>query len=84
MAVAFINLAAFGAINEVHSSSPNNVRGSLAFYTKNSGTSYVTEKMRLDASGNLGLGVTPSDWYTGYTALQVGFSGAIFSNRTSV
>jgi hypothetical protein len=42
-----------------------------------------TERMRLNTSGNLGLGVTPSAWYTGYTALQVGFSGSIFSNRTS-
>jgi hypothetical protein len=38
---------------------------------------------QITTSGNLGLGVTPSVWYTGYTALQVGFSGAIFSNRTS-
>jgi hypothetical protein len=35
------------------------------------------------ATNNVGIGVTPSAWYTGYTALQVGFSGAIFSNRTS-
>ena len=41
------------------------------------------ERMRLTATGNVGLGVTPSAWYTGYTALQVGFSGCIFSNRTS-
>jgi len=39
--------------------------------------------MRLDISGSLGLGVIPSAWYTGYTALQVGFSGAIWSNKTS-
>jgi len=42
-----------------------------------------TERMRLDISGSLGLGVIPSAWYTGYTALQVGFSGAIWSNKTS-
>ena len=29
------------------------------------------ERMRLDSSGNLGLGVTPSTW-TAYTALQIG------------
>jgi hypothetical protein len=27
--------------------------------------------MRLDASGNLGLGVTPSAWYSGASVLQV-------------
>jgi hypothetical protein len=48
----------------------------------------ATETMRLDSSGNLGLGVTPSAWAT-YTALQTGWSAlagyaaadtALFSN----
>jgi hypothetical protein len=39
--------------------------------------------MRITSAGNVGIGITPSAWYTGYTALQVGFSGSIFSNRTS-
>jgi len=36
----------------------------LAFYTNDS------ERMRLDSSGNLGLGVTPSAWGSSYKALQ--------------
>jgi len=34
--------------------------------------------MRIDASGNMGLGVTPSAWGSGYKAIQVGDSA--FSN----
>jgi hypothetical protein len=32
----------------------------------------ATEQMRLDSSGNLGLGVTPSAWFSSITALQIG------------
>jgi hypothetical protein len=35
------------------------------------GTNGATEKMRLNASGNLGLGVTPSAWGGSYKAVQI-------------
>jgi hypothetical protein len=57
-ASSFVNLAAIGAVNTTHSGSPNSVVGQLAFYTKASGGGYVTEKMRLDSSGNLGIGTS--------------------------
>ena len=41
-----------------------------------------SERMRLDSSGNLGLGVTPSAWNTSYKAFQFGSGGAI-SGHTS-
>jgi len=42
------------------------------WYTNNS------EKMRLDSSGNLGLGVTPSSWGSGFKAFEVGKVGSGF------
>jgi hypothetical protein len=44
-----------------------------------------SELMRIDASGNLGLGVTPSAWQTGANlkALQVGVGAAFFSDTNS-
>lgn len=44
----------------------NSEAGPLLFGTGN------TERMRLDASGNLGLGVTPSAWYGNRRVLQIG------------
>jgi hypothetical protein len=37
----------------------------------------------LDASGNLGLGVTPAAWFGGYRAIQVGTFGALYSFSTN-
>ena len=51
----------------------------LVFSTYN-GSSLV-ERMRLDSSGNLGLGVTPSAWWSGSKAMQFG-QGATLEGRT--
>jgi hypothetical protein len=49
----FINLAAMGSINETHAGSPNGVTGALAFYTKASGTGFISERMRITSGGNV-------------------------------
>ena len=36
-----------------------------------------TERARIDSSGNLGLGVTPSAWYSTVRAMQFGTSGSV-------
>jgi hypothetical protein len=64
--------AGIGAVLEAAASN----RTGLALYY-DSGSGSQTEGVRLDSSGNLGLGVTPSAWNAGHTAMQIAFSGAI-------
>jgi hypothetical protein len=37
-----------------------------------------TEYARIDSSGNLGLGVTPSAWFSGYKALETGSGSLVY------
>ena len=43
-------------------------------------TTNDTERARIDTSGNLGLGVTPSAWFSGVKVIQFGTAGVLFSN----
>jgi len=50
----------------------------MAFETRQSGGG-MTEGMRLDSSGNLGLGVTPSAWNSSWKAFQFAANSALAS-----
>ena len=53
-----------------------NYAGYLGFETVANGNS-ITERMRLDSAGNLGLGVTPAAWGNTWTAQQIGLGGSL-------
>ena len=42
-----------------------------------------TNRVVINSSGNLGLGVTPSAWNTAYSVMQVGSGGSIVAYKTS-
>ena len=54
----------------------------LGFYTRLNGSSIV-ENMRLDSAGNLGLGVTPSAWQSGWKVLEIGNAGNAIANDSA-
>ena len=52
----------------------------IDFGTTSNTLSFTTSgstRMRLDSSGNLGLGVTPSAWATGWSTMQFGARGSV-------
>jgi hypothetical protein len=65
-----------GAITNVRDASGSY---SMRFATYGGGGS--NERMRIDSSGNLGLGVTPSAW-NAYKVLQIGGATALYTDTT--
>jgi hypothetical protein len=57
----------------------NSANGVIKFATGGS-----AEKMRLDSAGNLGLGVTPSDWNSGYKTFQVNTQASLAASSSAV
>jgi len=76
-------VGAIGTQNINHSAGSSAVYGDLLFATKTNGVGgFPTEKMRLDSSGNLGLGVTPNAGWSGNKVMQIGATGSISGNSS--
>jgi len=56
----------------------NDMPGRLVFSTTADGSSTPTERMRIDAAGNVGIGVVPSAWGSTFKVMQVS-AGSLFS-----
>jgi hypothetical protein len=79
-ALAFIGHSGSSAVSsgKIGAYKENSTVGNTAYYTaffrKPTGAG-LTEAMRLDSSGNLGLGVTPSAWNSSWKAFEIGGLG---------
>jgi hypothetical protein len=77
--------ATFAQIKGIkENSTAGNTAGAFVISTLPNGGA-PTERARIDSSGNLGLGVTPSASWNGtyYKAFQIGNNGAALSSRTT-
>jgi hypothetical protein len=64
-------LATWAAIKGLkEDATAGNYGGYLSFYTRTNGTGY-TERMRINPTGNVGIGVTPSNWVTDVKAIEM-------------
>lgn len=73
---ASANYAFGGIAGRKENGTINNVAGYLDFLTTTSAGA-LTSRMRIDSSGNVGIGVTPSAWGSSYKSVQATLGAAL-------
>ncbi len=73
--------SSLGSSSIVMSTSATASNNYIYFAVADATASAPVERMRIDSSGNLGLGVTPSAWGSPFKAMQIG-QGGFLSGRT--
>jgi hypothetical protein len=74
-------LATAAIIGVTNPAATGNSYGDIYFKTTNP-TSGMQERMRLDSSGNLGLGVVPNSYWNALKAIEVGGAGSIIASAS--
>jgi hypothetical protein len=72
-----------GKIGAYRDTATSGVASSYLAFATTTGAGDLTERLRLDSSGNLGLGVTPSAWWSSQRTFQIGRSSSV-SSRTDI
>jgi len=59
-------------------------QNSLAFYTAPSVSLPIQQRMVIDPSGNVGIGVTPATWHSNYDVLQMGEQTMLYAHADGI
>ena len=72
------------AIGFVSTSAAGNTKGDLVFGTRDVTTDTApSERVRITSAGNVGIGVTPSAWYSNVKAFQIGNGLSLWSSANT-
>jgi hypothetical protein len=72
-----------GKIGAYRDTATSGVASSYLAFATTTGAGDLTERLHLDSSGNLGLGVTPSAWISAYKGFDIGTTTSLYGRTDS-